>query len=161
MITKTTSIIGAIWKPTSGLIAPSERFLAILEFVVQPGEGDVVDAGLGAPLEGLGDELGVALLVGPDEQAEVLVVALAYLAWPVVASQEMLIRPAAALSSRFFPWTARGSWMFLSTFRTWAEVMDMKKTSSTMRTSIIGATWNSGSPSPPPPPPAMVRWEGG
>jgi hypothetical protein len=28
--------------------------------------------------------------------------------------------------------------------------------SSTRSTSIIGATWNSGSPSPPPPPPAMV-----
>jgi hypothetical protein len=145
--------------------------------VVEAGEGDVVDAGFGAPFEGLGDILGVAFLVGAYQQAVLFVGALAvgeflgdailvvrvefavvelYLAWPVVLSQEMLIRPAAALSSRLTPLAATGSEMFLSTLSTCEEVIDMKKISSTRSTSIIGATWNSGSPSPPPPPPAMV-----
>jgi len=45
--------------------------------VVEAGEGDVVDARFGAPFEGLGDILGVALLVGADQQAVLFVAPLA------------------------------------------------------------------------------------
>src|ERR1700722_19066825 len=52
---------------------------------------------------------------------------------------------------------ASGRGIYLSTFSTWGEVIDIKKIRSTSSTSTMGATWNSGSPLPPPPPPAISQ----
>jgi hypothetical protein len=56
------------------------------------------------------------------------------------ANQRTLITTSARLLSIFCASGAAGSWIVLSTFSTWAEVIIMKNTRMVRRTSTMGAT---------------------